>query len=314
MLLELRQTHAPVPVPVPVPVPAPVPGASRDNRACLLHPWASRPPCCAPCASRAITRRRLSRRPHSRPRWPVATCWPSRRPAPARPLPSRCRLLQRLVAAPPRPGPRALVLAPTRELAAQTAELLREFAALLLHRPKVALAFGGVSINPQLMALRGGCDVMVATPGRLLDLAGPQRACSSRACNAWCWTRPTACWGRALPRSCSACWPSCRRIASRCCSRPLSRPPCRRWPSSCCAILSTSPSRKRRRRSHSAPFSSIVPSACPRCANCSGAEGWERALVFVASRYTADLVSDKLFRPRFQGRSAAWRTEPGRAA
>ncbi|MCH8857452.1 MAG: DEAD/DEAH box helicase, partial [Proteobacteria bacterium] len=79
-------------------------------------------------------------------------------------------LLQRLVAAPPRPGPRALVLAPTRELAAQTAELLRELASRLLHRPKVALAFGGVSINPQLMALRGGCDVMVATPGRLLDL------------------------------------------------------------------------------------------------------------------------------------------------
>ena len=89
-------------------------------------------------------------------------------------------LLQRLVASPPgrgqvigtghRPGPRALVLAPTRELAAQTAELLRDVAALLMHRPRVALAFGGVSINPQLMALRGGCDVMVATPGRLLDL------------------------------------------------------------------------------------------------------------------------------------------------
>lgn len=79
-------------------------------------------------------------------------------------------LLQRLVASLPRPGPRALVLAPTRELAAQTAELLRELAALLMHRPRVALAFGGVSINPQLMALRGGCDVMVATPGRLLDL------------------------------------------------------------------------------------------------------------------------------------------------
>ena len=79
-------------------------------------------------------------------------------------------LLQRLVDSPPRPGPRVLVLAPTRELAAQTAQLLRELAALLLHRPKVALAFGGVSINPQLMALRGGCDVMVATPGRLLDL------------------------------------------------------------------------------------------------------------------------------------------------
>ncbi len=79
-------------------------------------------------------------------------------------------LLQRLVESPPLPGPRALVLAPTRELAVQTAELLRDLAAALPQRLKVALAFGGVSINPQLMALRGGCDVMVATPGRLLDL------------------------------------------------------------------------------------------------------------------------------------------------
>jgi superfamily II DNA/RNA helicase len=60
-------------------------------------------------------------------------------------------LLQRLVDSPPRAA-RVLVLAPTRELAGQTAELLRELAALLLHRPRVALAFGGVSINPQLMA------------------------------------------------------------------------------------------------------------------------------------------------------------------
>ena len=88
--------------------------------------------------------------------------------------PLRCRCCS---ASSPRPGlgqssgtcPR-VGAGPTRELAAQTAELLRDVAALLMHRPKIALAFGGVSINPQLMALRGGCDVMVATPGRLLDL------------------------------------------------------------------------------------------------------------------------------------------------
>ncbi|WP_163455191.1 DEAD/DEAH box helicase, partial [Escherichia coli] len=62
------------------------------------------------------------------------------------------------------------VLAPTRELAAQTAQLLRDLASALPQRLRIALAFGGVSINPQLMALRGGCDIMVATPGRLLDL------------------------------------------------------------------------------------------------------------------------------------------------
>ncbi|XHS79037.1 DEAD/DEAH box helicase [Burkholderiaceae bacterium UC74_6] len=65
---------------------------------------------------------------------------------------------------------RAIVLAPTRELAAQTGEVLRDFARMLPQRLKIAVAFGGVSINPQLMGLRGGCDVIVATPGRLLDL------------------------------------------------------------------------------------------------------------------------------------------------
>lgn len=65
---------------------------------------------------------------------------------------------------------RALVLVPTRELAAQVGEVLRSLAQHLADRPRIAVAFGGVSINPQLMALRGGADVMVATPGRLLDL------------------------------------------------------------------------------------------------------------------------------------------------
>ncbi|MBA4261121.1 MAG: RNA helicase [Comamonadaceae bacterium] len=65
---------------------------------------------------------------------------------------------------------RALVLVPTRELAAQVGEVLRSLAQHQPVRPRIAVAFGGVSINPQLMALRGGADVMVATPGRLLDL------------------------------------------------------------------------------------------------------------------------------------------------
>ena len=61
---------------------------------------------------------------------------------------------------------------PTRELAAQVGEVLRRLAQPLADSPrlKVAVVFGGVSINPQMMALRGGADVVVATPGRLLDL------------------------------------------------------------------------------------------------------------------------------------------------
>ncbi len=66
-------------------------------------------------------------------------------------------------------APRALVLTPTRELAAQVAESARNYGKYLqLHTYQV---FGGVSINPQISNLRSGCDVLVATPGRLLDLA-----------------------------------------------------------------------------------------------------------------------------------------------
>jgi superfamily II DNA/RNA helicase len=64
----------------------------------------------------------------------------------------------------------ALVLVPTRELAAQVGEVLRGLAQHLAAPPKIAVAFGGVSINPQMMGLRGGADIVVATPGRLLAL------------------------------------------------------------------------------------------------------------------------------------------------
>lgn len=63
-----------------------------------------------------------------------------------------------------------LVLVPTRELAAQVGETIRGFVQDLPQPPKTVIAFGGVSINPQMMRLRGGADIVVATPGRLLDL------------------------------------------------------------------------------------------------------------------------------------------------
>lgn len=66
--------------------------------------------------------------------------------------------------------PRALVLVPTRELAMQVGEVLRELSATLTNRPKIHVFFGGVSINPQLISLRTGTDLVVATSGRLLDL------------------------------------------------------------------------------------------------------------------------------------------------
>lgn len=63
---------------------------------------------------------------------------------------------------------RALVLTPTRELAAQVAESVAAYGQFLDLRSDVV--FGGVKINPQMMRLRRGADVLVATPGRLMDL------------------------------------------------------------------------------------------------------------------------------------------------
>lgn len=63
---------------------------------------------------------------------------------------------------------RVLVLTPTRELAAQVAASVETYGQNL--KIKTAVVFGGVKINPQMQKLRGGVDVLVATPGRLLDL------------------------------------------------------------------------------------------------------------------------------------------------
>ncbi len=63
---------------------------------------------------------------------------------------------------------RVLVLTPTRELAAQVAQSVQDYGANL--KIKSVVVFGGVGINPQMQKLRGGADVLIATPGRLLDL------------------------------------------------------------------------------------------------------------------------------------------------
>jgi ATP-dependent RNA helicase RhlE len=80
-------------------------------------------------------------------------------------------LLQRLAAAPePSRRMRALILTPTRELAGQIAERVTVYGRHVALRH--ALVYGGVSQRPQELALRAGPDVVVATPGRLLDLIG----------------------------------------------------------------------------------------------------------------------------------------------
>ncbi len=63
---------------------------------------------------------------------------------------------------------RALILTPTRELASQVQENVEQYTKY--HNLRSIAVFGGVKINPQMMKLRKGCDILVATPGRLIDL------------------------------------------------------------------------------------------------------------------------------------------------
>lgn len=76
-------------------------------------------------------------------------------------------LLHRLSEAPGQRAPRALILTPTRELAAQVNSSVSTYGKYL--QLKSVVVFGGVSIGRQIKALKQGCDIVVATPGRLLD-------------------------------------------------------------------------------------------------------------------------------------------------
>jgi ATP-dependent RNA helicase RhlE len=87
-------------------------------------------------------------------------------------------ILSRLLADRRRAGPgqvRALVLAPTRELAAQIAESFRAYSRFLKPSLSVGVIVGGVSPGPQIEMLSRGLEVLVATPGRLLDHMGTGR-------------------------------------------------------------------------------------------------------------------------------------------
>lgn len=85
-------------------------------------------------------------------------------------LPCLHRIAQARATPPSVRSVQLLVLVPTRELAVQVGQTLRDISNQLPQSIKVSVVFGGVSINPQMMAMRGGTDVVVATPGRLLDL------------------------------------------------------------------------------------------------------------------------------------------------
>ena len=90
----------------------------------------------------------------------------ARRPAPAKPPRSALPILSKLGKHNP-VGPRALILEPTRELASQVETAIRDYARFT--DLKVTVVYGGVGYGKQNDELRAGADIVVATPGRLLD-------------------------------------------------------------------------------------------------------------------------------------------------
>jgi hypothetical protein len=213
----------------------------------------------------------------------------------------------------PRGTTRALVLTPTRELAAQILEDLNDLA---VHTPLTGAAvFGGVGMGPQEHAFRSGVDVIVATPGRLLDhFRRPTRSCRARVPGA---RRggPDARHGLPARHPPRAAHPAEAADAvlqrhDAAADRASSR-------ARCCATRSINLERRpRRRRHHAGGLSRCRRSSRRRCSSscCSGE--MQDALVFTRTKHRANRLADYLGEARRQAcerihgnRSQAQRTE-----
>jgi ATP-dependent RNA helicase RhlE len=215
-------------------------------------------------------------------------------------------LLQRLLDEPDlparRPRPlRGLILAPTRELAAQIAEDLHVLAPQL----RCVVAVGGVSINPQMMALRGGAHVVVATPGRLLDLLD-HRALQLRDLHCLVldeadrlldlgFAEEMTHLRQALPAQhqtllFSATLPDTVAALARQMLRPNALHLDVRGEAEAALAGTAAPSIAQR--------AIVVTTAqrTPLLRHLMDSEGWQRVLVFVATQYASEHVADKLRR------------------
>ena len=164
-----------------------------------------------------------------------------------------------------RKGARLLVLSPTRELATQIAESFRTYGRHM--QLSVATMFGGVSHRPQIAATRNGVDVLVATPGRLIDhieeknveLSGTEILMLDEA---------DQMLDMGFIRPIKTILGQLRRSGRTCSSRPRCRARPMRWPPRSCAIPSRWRSRRAPRPSTASPSASSISKA-PRSAPCS---------------------------------------------
>lgn len=198
-----------------------------------------------------------------------------------------------------RPRPvSALILVPTRELAAQVREVVQQCSVHLPDRIKVVSAVGGVSINPQMMALRGGADIIVATPGRLLDLVNQNAVRLSSVKSLVLdeadrmldpgFADELARILTLLPKQrqnllFSATFPAAvEALAAKILHQPMRievEPVPRETPAIAQRAIRVDKAKR-----------------TPLLRHLITTEGWQRVLVFVATQYTADHVADKLRR------------------
>ena len=258
-------------------------------------------------------------------------------------------LLQRLLLTPSlateRPRRlRVLLLAPTREIALQTADAARALLAGLDGAPKLVLAVGGASINPQLMALRGGAHLLVATPGRLLDLLAHNALGRdgladvgalvldeadrlldlgfadelARVLAALPAQRQTLLFSATMPAAVLALADGVLHDALRVDAAQAAEVPgaghqgaaegAGGTPASTATHPATQPAIHQR---------AIVVDSARRTAllrHLASTEAWPRALVFVATQYASEHVADKLRRAGLRAEALHGRQSPGRRA
>ena len=213
---------------------------------------------------------------------------------------------------------RALVLVPTRELALQVGEAVRDCSANLEAPLRWGCVFGGVSINTQMLGLRGGADIVVATPGRLLDLID-HNALSLDGVQTL-----------VLDEADRLIDPGFADELQR----VLALLPAKRQTlmfSATCApevevlaqALMTAPERIDLRAGPDDPFAVLpdihqraiqvdVAQRTPLLRHLIAQEGWTRVLVFVATRYACELVTHKLQKAGI--RAAAFHAEASQGA
>ena len=139
---------------------------------------------------------------------PAATCWPAPRPAPARPRPSCCRSCRTWAHPQPARAPRALVLTPTRELAAQVAASAADYGRFVepAHRGRLRRRERATADRSPAARLR----YPRGDPGATARSGAAASARSVARCSAWCSMRPTACWTWASSTPSARSSSSCR--------------------------------------------------------------------------------------------------------